>query len=112
VADRERWRLRIGVVLMSFARVQTVNREINQLQSNIATVLNPLLEQPFANGKFIQSISLVSGNNRIIHNLGRTVLGWMLTNVNGPAQVYLVSSNETTITLNSNSSVTVTLFVF
>jgi len=97
---------------MTFARVQTTNREINQLQSNIATVLNPLIEQPFANGKFLQNISLQAGNNRIIHNLGRAVLGWLVTNINGPAQVYLVSSNETTITLNSNSSVTVTLFVF
>lgn len=97
---------------MSFARVQTTNREINQLQSNLATALQPVFENPFSNGVFINNQILINGSTRVQHNLGRPIVGWFITNINGAATVYLASSTDQTLTLTSNALVTVNLFVF
>lgn len=93
--------------------MQTESREVNQLQSNIATVLNPLLSNPLLNGSFLTGIALISGTTVIAHGLGRTPQGWMLTDINGAATVYRSAAfNSSTLSLTSDASVTVNLYVF
>lgn len=103
------------------ARVQTEDRLINQLQSNIGLVVNPLQEIPLNQGVLIQNVSLTSGANRIPHGLGRPLIGWFVTRMRTVfRQIYdtddaVVSPpNDTSLYLYLNSSGTVVcdLFIF
>ena len=65
--------------MISIALVQTTDRNVNQLQSNIKQALQPLLINPLLVGITLSNVSLASGANTIIHKLGRTMQGWMVT---------------------------------
>lgn len=101
---------------MSFARVQTQDREVNQLQNNIATALRPFEINPILAGRFLNEVSLINGTTTIYHSLGRPLLGWMITDIDGAATVYSSQSSNLTPELNlvlvSNAQVNVNLYVF
>lgn len=69
-------------------KVQTSDREINQLQSNIINAVQPFLNKPMVNGILVQNVSLVTGQNIINHYLGRNLQGWIITRQRALAQVY------------------------
>lgn len=97
---------------MSFAKVQTDIREVNQLQSNIATTLDPILNNPLSSGKFLNGVALSAGFTTVVHNLGYQLTGWLLTGINGASTVYSTGANASTLTLVSSAAVTVNIYVF
>lgn len=98
---------------MSLALVQSASRELNQFQSNVATVLNPILKNAISSGVILEGIDLISGTTSIPHTLGRTQQGWFLTDIDGAATVYRSSAfNNTTLVLTSSAAVTVNIYVF
>lgn len=97
---------------MSFARVQTESREFNQLQSNLATTLQPVLANPLLNFQRIENIVLASGANVIQHLLGRLPQGWFVTDINAAAHVYRTAETDKTITLVASTAVTVSIYIF
>lgn len=97
---------------MSFARVQTQSRELNQVQSNLATALQPVFTSPFFEGQFANDISLISGTTVVQHGLGRQLTGWFVTDIDGAATIYSTGKTDSTLTLVSSAAVTVNLFVF
>lgn len=102
--------------MIGFARVQSVDRELNQVQSNIATALQPLQNNALLPGRFINGVSLAIGSTTIYHSLGRPLAGWIITSIDGASSVYdEQSSNDNpqlTLVLNSSAAVTVNLYVF
>ena len=70
------------------ALVQTPDRMINQLQSNIVTPLNDLLKNEIVNNNLLKDIPLVIGTNKINHLLGRELIGWIITRKRSPANIY------------------------
>jgi len=97
---------------MSFAKVQTQSRELNQVQSNIATFLQTYATNPLLNGAFVNDQDLISGSTVIYHNLGRQLQGWIVTNIDGSASIYSTGFDDSTLTLSSSAAVTVNLYVF
>lgn len=98
---------------MSFARVQTESRELNQVQSNIASVVNPLLSNPYLNGNILEGVSLISGTTVIAHDLGRVQQGWTIIDVDGAAAIYRSAAfNASVLSLVSDAAVTVNIYVF
>lgn len=78
-----------------------------------AATLNPVLAAPQNNSNIIKGVLLVDGVNIINHGLGRTLTGWIVTDQDGPAQLYRSAPlNNTTLTLTSSASVVVNLEVF
>ena len=76
-------------------KVQTTDRNVNQLQLNIAQVLQPIADNALVNGVFITTpataaapsttlLSLASGANIVSHGLGRVPQGWIVTRVQYP----------------------------
>lgn len=111
-------------LIPSTPRMQTDNREVNQLQSNILSTLNQITANPLTSGVLVQSIVLVAASNpnQISHTLGRTLIGWIITrrtansiqwdsqNSNTIANGY--AGPENTLLLNTSANVTVDIFCF
>lgn len=83
------------------------------MQSAWAGILNSLLRQPFLNGLTLTQVELGIGNTVISHRLGRQPQGWVLTDIDGAAQIYSSAAfTPLTITLNSDAAVTVGLYIY
>lgn len=97
-------------------KVQTDDRNINQLQTNINTALNPILSNPINSGTILNSISLTSGSNTINHGLNKKLQGWFIIGINGVSSIYDTqssnSSPDKTLQLVSSSNVSVNVYVF
>lgn len=103
----------------SIARVQSHSREQNQLQNNILKSFNQIrlfLQNTFLNGKILESISLVAGNNTINHTLNRPLQGWVMTRVRAAATFYdnqdTNANPSVSLIINSSGTVTVDIHVF
>jgi len=102
--------------VMSIAKVQTDDRNVNQLQNNIISGVNPVLKNPLVNGNILTSVLLNSGNNTVNHKLNRKLQGWFLVRQRAPADVSDNQDNnqnqDTTLVLVASAEVTVDLYVF
>jgi len=97
---------------MPFAKVQTESRELNQVQSNIQTALQPLQTNELLSGAFLNNVSLATGSNTLYHGLGRQMLGWFVTSRSNAATIYNTSMTDTSLVLVASGSVTVNIYVF
>ena len=101
-------------------KVQTTDRIVNQLQDNIAKLLEPtattVQDSPLLAGKILEKVALTSGSNTIRHTLGRVLKGWFIVRRRASATVYdTQDSNDTpqvTLLLTASANVTVDLYVF
>lgn len=99
--------------MSSLPYFQTQDRSMSMLQSQWASQLNPLLNQPLSNALILKGVSLANGNTVINHRLGRTLQGWFISDVNGAAIIYRnAPKNDTTLTLNSSAAVVADIVVF
>jgi hypothetical protein len=97
-------------------RVQTLDRNINQIQQNILPVIEEILQNPVVGGIILKSQKLAVGSNTISHNLGRTLQGWVPIRVRSQATISdLQDANTTpnlTLILYTSAAVVVDLLVF
>lgn len=96
--------------------MQTQNREVNQLQANIAKAVGPLLTNPALFGLLIQDERLIAGTTMVLHQLGRNLQGWIIVRQRGPSAIYDTQDSNsapgTWLQLFSSQPVTVDLYVF
>jgi hypothetical protein len=94
----------------------TSDQTLRLLQTQWAQNINPLLRNPLLQGRLIEGVELVSGDNTINHLLDRKLRGWVLTGISAAAQIYdkqaTNASPQQTLILNSDASCTVALWVF
>lgn len=99
----------------AFARVQTPDRVINQLQDNIGKAVNNLQAIPFSGGLLLTGVELTTGDNTIYTQLPARLVGWIVTGSSAAASIYDKQSSNTnpmTLILNTSGDVTINLFVF
>lgn len=98
------------------SQVQTTDRVIGQIQSNIITPLNLILSNPITDGILLQNVTLSSGDNSINHKLGRKLQGWFIVRQRASASIYDKQDSNSlpdkTLSLNASAQVTVDLYVF
>jgi len=86
------------------------------MQTQWASAIQPILDNPAANPSILKSVSLVSGTNVINHKLGQPLQGWYPTRVRANATIYdAQDSNQTpqlTLVLIASAPVVVDLAVF
>ena len=58
-------------------RINSADRVLNMIQDNVTAVLDPLASVPIVNGQVVTA-SLVAGDNKVPHGLGRRWIGWMV----------------------------------
>lgn len=101
---------------MGLPSYQTSDLTLTLLQSNWATLLNPLLDLPINKGLILENVSLATGTNNINHKLGRKLRGWWLVRVSSSVTVYDAQSNvpnpDVVLRLVSSAPSTVDIYVF
>lgn len=95
----------------------TEDKNMTLMQTNWATLINPVLSQPISQGLLLKDVTLASGDNTINHKLGRKLQGWFPTRFQSAfAQLYDKQNTnqmtDLTLVLNANGAVVVDLFVF
>jgi hypothetical protein len=102
--------------MASFALVQTKDRLVNQMQLNIAHVLDPLVGNLVTQGIILQKVALGSGTTVVQHKLGHILTGWFIVRQRSSATIYdNQDTNPTptsTLVLVSSAAVNVDLYVF
>lgn len=69
--------------------IQSNDRLIQQFQTNVKEVLDPIANNPLSKGHILSNIKLVSGITNIIPTgLNRTLVGWFLTRLNGNSVIW------------------------
>lgn len=99
------------------AKVQTADRLLNEVQQNIARVVEPIASNPIVIGLTLYSVVLQSGANTVYHKLDRNLQGWFPVRWHGGwAQIYDTQDANTTpaltLLLNASAGVTVDLYVY
>jgi hypothetical protein len=75
--------------------------------------INPVLASPLVAGSLLTGIQLNAGTTVINHLLGRQMQGWLISDINGSAEIYRSAPlNSLTLTLTSSAEVEVSLWVF
>lgn len=100
---------------MQLPMIQTSLKELQLLESQWKSILDPILGNPILSGRLITDIALVSGNNTVSHKLGRALQGYIVTDMTGAfVNIYRVESPNPTLTLvlNSSGAATIGLMVF
>lgn len=100
---------------MSFAKLQTSDTTLNDIQNRIDVAFLYLEEAPFSKGKYLTDVSLAaSGATTFLHGLGYQPKGYFVAKATQPEVPTWVSWDKTVIELNNSSGSinTVTLWVF
>lgn len=101
---------------MGLPSYYTTDVSLSLLQSNWASLLDPLLDQPITKGQILENVQLATGANVINHKLGRKLRGWFIVRQRALANVYdTQDTNPTaavTLQLTSDANVKVDIFVF
>lgn len=94
-------------------RIQSADREINDVQSAIGDTLRAVVAHEQLTGARIQSVAVPSTGIAVSHGLGRVPMGWQVTDLLDHGTVRRTAWDARTITLESNSgTVRVDVFVW
>lgn len=89
---------------------------IDLMQQRWASQLNPILANLLVQGRLLEDVTLMTGNNVVNHLLGRDLIGWFITRKNDAANIYdtqnINQMPDLTLNLVSDMSVRVSLWVF
>lgn len=89
------------------------NRILSQLQTQWASILGVLLNNPSLQNTLLKGVVLASGANVINHRLGRTPQGWRVADLNAAVTIYRSAAfNDKTLTLTASGAATINLEVF
>jgi hypothetical protein len=97
--------------LKLFRKIKVTDRELSQVQDNVAQILQPLSKNALLDGTFV-TVDLTSGSNTIAHRLQRLPLGWVITDRDTAATVYRTAWDSANIFLTASGTVSVTLYVY
>lgn len=90
--------------------------DLPKMQTTWASALDPLIANPLTQGQLLPNQVLINGTTVINHRLGRKLVGWFVVGINSTAAIYdNQATNQTpqlTLSLTSNASVTINLWVF
>lgn len=82
-------------------------------QNRWATQIDPVIKSPINKGTLITNIPIIAGVNVINHKLSRKQIGFFISDITGPAQLYRTADfNPLTLTLTSTAACTISLWVF
>lgn len=100
----------------TFRKLNSGDDEVQQLQANIEQAIAPVIKSPILNGVLLTNVSIVFGDNKIEHKLGRKMIGYfviaraagvtLFDSVNGGTDL------DKFLTLNSSGTTTISLWIF
>jgi len=91
-------------------------RVVNQMNDNLSDIFSNISKKVQLDSVVLQSIPLSAGTNQIAHTLGRTLTGWKIIRLSGPAVIYDMQATNpnpsTYLTLVSSIGCNVSIEVF
>lgn len=101
---------------MSLPIYNTQSKDLTLLQTNWASQLDPVINQPINQGHILKNVSLLTGTNLVNHLLQRNLQGWFIVRQRSAGLFYdTQDSNQMSqlyLKLVSDSNVSVDIFVF
>jgi hypothetical protein len=103
--------------LKSFKKIQSEDKDLNKVQSNIEQLIEPFLNSEITDGVLIKNISLDSSiTNQVNHKLGRKPLGWIVVRQRANSIIWDSQDTNTkanrTLELSCSANVTIDLWIF
>lgn len=95
-----------------FAKVQSDDRELNQVQSNITLALKPFQDNKTLHGVLLNGITLAIGSNVINTGINRPVIGYWITSQASGANIYNAPFSGPNLTLISDAVALINIYVF
>ena len=107
-------------MLKAFRKIRVKEQQLDDVQTNIANTLSPVLKSLIIDGVLVKDIVLANGVNRVNHTLGRVPEGWLIVDHNTAATVFKTVptsaantiTDSSTISLTSSGAVTVSIWFF
>lgn len=101
---------------MLLPKFQSDSREVGMLQTQWASILDPVIGRTQNQSNILSGVILINGTTVVNHLLGRQLTGWKIVRQNALAAIYdSQDSNQTpqlTLVLISDAVVTVSIEVF
>lgn len=95
---------------------QTGDKDLTLIQNKWSSILNPVIANPSTNSLILKNVLLTTGSNTVNHLLGRTLQGWRVVRLRGPASLYDTQDSnpmqDLTLLLTSSADVSCDLEVF
>ena len=95
-----------------FRRLVVKDRDLMDVQSQIASTFNPLLKLSILDYVPIQDVKVTAAGVDVEHLLARKPLGWYVVDNTADARVWRTDWNERSITLRSSADTTISIIVF
>lgn len=90
-----------------------LKQDLDMMQTKWASILNPVIANPLTNPHRLTRILLINGSTTINHGLEQMQQGWIITDMSAGAKIYRSQPfNAKTLTLTSDTAVTVDIVVF
>lgn len=99
------------MVLKDLQRIPWTEKNILLLQQNIYEFVSQFKNVELLLGRSIKS-QLINTTLTIDHKLQRTPSGWIITNIDSNANVWMTAKDDKRLYLQSSASVTVDLWVY
>lgn len=101
---------------MTLPVVLTKIQDLILMQNRWKSILDKLLTNPSLQSNILKDVQLAIGLNVVNHLLDRNLIGWRIIGINAPATIFDSQANnqtpQTTLILNSNAKVMISLEVF
>jgi len=95
-------------LLNAFRKIRVKDKDLEQVQSNIANTIAPVLRSLIVDGVLVKDIELVNGVNRVNHTLGRPLEGWIIVDRNSAATVFKTVPTAASNTITDSSTISLT----
>jgi len=90
---------------------QTANYELSKVMGYTKEFASQFMENPFLLGAVFE-LAITTASVSFDHKLGKTPTGWIVTDKDANADIWRVSWDETTITLDASASANIKIWVF
>lgn len=93
-------------------RIPVKDGDLDKVQREVASVVNEVVLNPFLKGRSV-SATIGTSDTSVLHGLGFTPAGYILTGMDADARVWeSAARTSTTLTLRASASVGVDLWVY
>ena len=73
---------------MALPIIHADNKDMQLMQNQWASQLNPILKNPTNNKSVLKNVQLLTGSNTINHKLGQKLQGWSIVRQRSLASIY------------------------
>lgn len=98
--------------MKAFKTLNTKEYELSVVQDNISNALSPVLKVIILDGQELTSLNVTTTDTIYPHLLNRIPLGWFITDKNANINVWRVTWDSRTITLQASGSGPINLWIY